>query len=235
MYLSSLFTGSAGQRLHRRAFLRAAGASGATAALVLAGCSDDSTPTPIDPYLLTLGSGDVGLLNYAYLLEQLEATLYQKVVDAPPADLQPGDLAFFTDLRDHELIHREALLFALGTVAIPTFAFDFSSLTLTTRAGVIAAAKTFEELGVAAYNGILPLVSNATVLTLLSKITSVEARHAAFISDLITPGSFAGTAVVVNDGNLLSVAASQTPTQVIAATAAFFLPVKISIDSLPTV
>jgi hypothetical protein len=225
--------------LPRRAFLRVAGASAATVGLVLAGCgSDDPEPTQSDPNLLRLGADDNGLLNYFYLLKQLQASFYQKVVDAPPADLLAGDQAIFTDLRDHELVHRVTLRFALGTNAYDVnlttpLAFNFSTFTLTTRAGVLAAAQQLEDVSVAAYAGVLRLVKAATTLTLLSKIASVEARHSAVVRDLRTPGSFANDDVVATAGALQSVSVAKTPEQVVAETKAFFLPIVVSTDSLP--
>ncbi|MCC3151810.1 ferritin-like domain-containing protein [Hymenobacter sp. BT770] len=226
--------------LHRRTFLRVAGASAATASLVLAGCSTDTpTPTPVNPNLLTLGSADTGLLNYLYLLEQLKTAFYQKVVDAPPADLRTGEKAIFDDLRDHELVHRETLRYILGTDAFDAalskpLAFDFSSLTLTTRAGVLAGAQQLEDLGVAAYTGALRLLKTITTVSLLAKVVSVEARHAALVRDLRTPGSFAGDDVVISTGALQSVSLAKTPVQVVAEAKAFFLPIVVSTDSLPT-
>lgn len=232
MSFSSLAAG-----LGRRDFLRVSGATAATASLALAGCGDKSSPaTPTDPFLLNVGSADVGLLNYAYLLEQLEVAFYQKVVDAPPADLQPGELDYLNDVRDHEVVHRQTLAFAQisKTPAVPQLTFDFSSLNLTTRAGVLGAARTIEETGVAAYTYILPLVQDATARALLTRIASVEARHAALINDLLTPGSFANSNVVVDNGLLMSVAVVKDPTTVVAETAAFFAPVKLSVALLPT-
>ncbi|MDO7874640.1 ferritin-like domain-containing protein [Hymenobacter sp. ASUV-10] len=236
MSSSSLSDTSTGTLVRRRTFLQAAGVVAGATALTLAGCSDDTPTTPVDPYLLSLQEADAGLLNYLYLLEQLEAGFYQQVLDVPPTDLQASDLTYLRDLRDHELIHRETLLFALGSAnaaPVPTLTFNFSTLNLTTRAGVLAAAKTFEELGVAAYNGVLHLVADTTTLQLLAKIASVEARHADFINELLTPNTFA-TTMVVNEGPLFSVAASKTPTQVIAEAAPFFLPYKVSVTALPT-
>lgn len=233
MSSSSLSDTSTGTLVQRRTFLRAAGVVAGATALTLAGCSSDSTTTPGDPYLLTLQAADNGLLSYLYLLEQLEAGFYQQVLDVPPTDLQASDLTYLRDLRDHELIHRETLLFALGSTVVPTFTFNFSTLNLTTRAGVLAAAKTIEELGVAAYNGILHLVADTSTMQLLAKIASVEARHADFINSILAPGTFI-TSTIVNEGALLSASTSKTPTQVIAETAPFFLPYKVSIAALPT-
>ncbi|QDA60844.1 ferritin-like domain-containing protein [Hymenobacter jejuensis] len=220
--------------MRRRSFFRVAGATAVTSALVLAGC-DTNTPTPVatDP-VLSLGSGDTGIMNYAYLLEQLEAAFYQKIIDTPPSDLRTGELAYLIDLRDHEVIHREFFKYVLGTTdAIQTQEFDFSTLTLTTRAGVLAAAKTIEDLGVAAYNGVGKLVANTVVLTMLSKISSVEARHAALIRDLQQPGAFADTTVSPVSGDGAGLDLLLTPTQVLEAAKPFF-KITYSVASLPT-
>ncbi len=226
--------------MQRRTFLRVAGASAATASLVLAGCSDPvSEPVAVTQNVLRLGSGDSGLLNYLYLLKQLEAAFYQKVVDTPPSDFVAGDKAAFDDLRDHGLTHRETLRFVLGTGAYDVgfaqpLAFDFSTFVLTSRAGVLTAAQQLEDLSVAAYAGALPLVAAPATVALLAKIASVEARHAAFIRDLRTPGTFAGNDVVVNAGTLQSVSLAKTPVQVVDEAKAFFLPVVVAAETLPT-
>jgi hypothetical protein len=236
--ISSLSRAAA--ELPRRSFLRVAGASAATVGLVLAGCGKTETPpATTNANLLTVGAGDNGLLNYFYLLKQLQAAFYQKVVDAAPTDLQAGEQAFFDNLRDHEVVHRETLRYALGTNAYEAtlttpLVFTFSTLTLPTRAGVLAAAQQFEDLGVAAYAGALRLITTTSTLALLAKIASVEARHAAFVRDLRTPGAFAGDDVVISSGGLQSVSLAKTPTQVVAETKGFFQPVVVSIDALPT-
>lgn len=224
----------AGPALRRRTFLRVAGASAASAALVLAGCGKD-TPEPTalpDPNLIVLQSGDVGLLNYCFLLKQLETALYQIVVGTYPADFSPEDRALFADLRDHELIHRQTLLALLSTNYLPGLAFDFSSFALSTRAGVLAAAQRIEDLGTALLAGALPLFANAGLRQLLTKMLSVEARHAALVRDLAIPGSFAGPDVVPAATGLNP---TLTPSAGIALLAPYVAPVVISIVNLPTV
>ncbi|QIL75865.1 ferritin-like domain-containing protein [Hymenobacter sp. HDW8] len=230
--LSRLF---AARPVRRRTFFRVAGATAASSALVLAGCSkDDETPEVTAEQTFTLGTGDTGLLNYAYLLEQLEAAFYDKVVATPPSDMSAAELAYFTDLRDHEVIHREFFKFALGTSAIGTAVFNFGSITLTTRAGVLAAAQTLEDLGVAAYNGAGKLFIDPVYLGVAGKIASVEARHAALIRDLVLPNSFAAADVVANDGGEFDgLDAAKTPAQVIAVVNTF-LNITISAAGLPS-
>ncbi|WP_426493083.1 ferritin-like domain-containing protein [Hymenobacter sp. 102] len=218
----------------RRTFLRVAGATAASTALVLAGCGSDDDPTPTTPTgtFLTFTKDDNGVLNLAYLLEQLEAAFYQKVVDKFPGDFTTEDKAAFIDLRDHEVIHREFLKFALGSSVYDAgtttpLAFNFDSFTLTTRAGVYAAARTLEDIGVGAYNGAAKLLSSTRTLELLAKLASVEARHAAFVREQAQADSFASTGIV--DVNGLDTV--KTPAEV-AVLLTPYVPLTLVVDNL---
>ncbi|MCR5888709.1 ferritin-like domain-containing protein [Hymenobacter sp. J193] len=222
--------------LRRRSFFRVAGAAAAASTLVLSGCGDPGTTTSAPDPVLTLGSADAGLLNYAYVLEQLETTFYKLVLDTPPADLSAEDKDLLTQIYQHEIVHREFLLKALqsaGATPLNTLEFTFTSLTLTTRAGVLAAARMFEDLGVAAYNGAAKLFADATYLLLLGKIVSVEARHAALLHDLLQPGSFADATVVDASGTFAGLERSLTVAEVIAEVNKY-LVIKVSAAGLPT-
>ncbi|RZL30053.1 MAG: twin-arginine translocation signal domain-containing protein, partial [Pedobacter sp.] len=65
-------------KLQRRSFLRYAGAGAAVVALTAAGCRKDRVAIPNMGATLDF-KDDVGVLNYAYALEQLEAAFYIKV------------------------------------------------------------------------------------------------------------------------------------------------------------
>jgi hypothetical protein len=149
-----------------------------------------------------LGEGDVGVLNYAYALEQLEAAFYTMVIASPYEGITEEETSWLTDIRDHEVEHRDFLKEALGEGAIPDLEVDFSAVDFTSRESVLATAQTFEDLGVAAYNGAGKLIENADYLLAAGKIVSVEARHAAAIRDLVNPSSvaFAGDDVVDENG-----------------------------------
>ena len=149
-----------------------------------------------------LGEGDIGILNYAYALEQLEAAFYSKVVESPYSDMPDAEKQILTDIRDHEVEHREFLKKALGEKAIPDLEVDFSKVDFGKRDSVLNTAKTFEDLGVAAYNGAGRLLKSGDYLLAAGKIVSVEARHAAAIRDLLQPSTtaFAGADVVDNNG-----------------------------------
>jgi hypothetical protein len=178
---------------------------------------------------LDLGSGDVGLLNYAYALEQLEAAFYIKVMANPYTNMPSAEASYLLDIRDHEIAHREFFKAALGSSAITGLEVNFSSIDFTSRASVLATAKAFEDLGVSAYNGGGQLFQSADYLTLAGKIVSVEARHAAVIRDLLMAGSFADSTAV--DSNGLDMA--RTPPEVLAIAGAY-ISTQIDASHLPS-
>lgn len=215
-------------KLQRRSFLQYAGAGVAGVALIAAGCKKDKSTPGLDTGV-DLGSGDPGILNYAYALEQLEGAFYDAVVKSPYAGIPANELALLTDIRDHELAHREFFKKALGTGAIVSLTVDFSSINFADRTSVLNAAKAFEDLGVSAYNGAGKLLKTAKYLEVAGKIVSVEARHAALIRDLISNGSFADLTAV--DANGLD--GAKTPIQVLTI-AKTYLKTAINASNLPT-
>ena len=132
-----------------------------------------------------LGEGDVGILNYAYALEQLEAAFYTQVTKTPYANMASGDTAILNGIRDHEIAHRDFFKAALKKNAIPALEVDFTKIDFNSRDSVLTTARTFEDLGVAAYNGAGQLLEKGEYLLLAGKIVSVEARHATAIRYLI--------------------------------------------------
>ena len=67
---------------NRRNFLKVSGLALAGSSLLLASCSDDDdSGNMMGGGTFDLGTGDVGVLNYAYALEQLEAAFYTNVVN----------------------------------------------------------------------------------------------------------------------------------------------------------
>lgn len=193
----------AGVNMARRSFLRYAGVGVAatTGVLAMASCKkhhddiDLSGGSGID-----IGSGDIGILNYAYALEQLEAAFYIQVAASPYTGISTDEQALLTDIRDHEVGHREFFKAALSTKAIVGLTPDFSAIDFSSRAKVLAAAQAFEDTGVAAYNGAGYLIQDGTYLTLAGKIVSVEARHASYIRNLVSYGSFADNTILDTNG-----------------------------------
>ncbi len=177
---------------------------------------------------INLGSGDTGVLNYAYALEQLEAAFYTHVISSPYTGMSADELALLTDIRDHEIAHREFFKAALGSSTIPALTVNFSSITFSDRNSVLTTAQAFEDLGVSAYNGAGRLITDPTYLGVAGKIVSVEARHAGYIRDLLSFNSFASSSAVSASG----LDAEATPAAVLA-TASKYLSSKLNASNLP--
>jgi rubrerythrin len=217
--------------MKRREFFRFTGLSAAAAALIMPGCKQiedflGDPDTPLDFPVVVLGSGDIGILNYAYVLEQLEADFYAKVNATPYEGMDSSERQIFRDLQLHEEIHRDFLRIALGVKAIRTLTFDFSRVNFRNMESVLTTARTFEDLGVSAYNGAGKLLENPDFLVVAGKIVSVEGRHAAVIRERIERNTFADT----TDMNGLDPA--RMPSEVLAA-AQPFIKERILTDTLP--
>lgn len=145
---------------------------------------------------------DFGILNFAYALETLEARFYEKVVSAPPRDLRAGELQILSDIGLHEKAHARFLKRSLQVLRVEVPTSVWPGIDFTSRQSVLSAARDFEDLGVAAYNGAGTRLRLAEFLTIAGKIVSVEARHAAAVRDLLNPASrdFAGDDVVDANG-----------------------------------
>ncbi|WP_419211459.1 ferritin-like domain-containing protein [Maribacter sp. X9] len=227
----------------RRRFLKISGLGVVGAGLFIACSNDDDSmmePMPPSNGIFDLGSGDLGVLNYAYALEQLEADFYTKVVNSFYANISDEERLVLTDLYNHEVNHRDffkaAITAAVGAnteLVLPTLEFDYGNLDFSNRDQVLGTAKILEDTGVAAYNGAGKLLKNADYLLLAGKIVSVEARHASAIRTLINPGSadFAGDDTV---DVMTGLDAALDPSDILAAVGATgFITTQFTANNLP--
>jgi hypothetical protein len=197
------------QMTTRRRFLALLGVAGSVVFLpsVFTACDDTNVTDPTinpDNYRLDLRT-DTGILNYAFALEQLEAAFYTAALNSQTfAGLLDPQKEVIGDLQKHEVIHRELLKQMLGTAAIPTIAFNASTMAamMTDSATLLRTAQLLEDTGVAAYNGAGKYLTQAANLLVAAKIVSVEARHAAAIRDMrdSTGRLFAGDDVINGQG-----------------------------------
>lgn len=166
----------------RRTFLRWAGMIGAGATLVagggvaLGGTASAATPS---------STGDLGILNYALTLEYLEADFYGRGVQAGILTGRTKDLV--TPIADHEAAHVSAIKSAVSSaggtpVTKPKITYPAGTFSSATK--FLATASQFEELGVVAYHGQVPLIASVDVLAAAASIAGVESRHAAILADL---------------------------------------------------
>lgn len=139
-------------------------------------------------------AGDLAVLQFADVLEQLETNFYaqalQKFQDSdflaagftsPQIPIQQ-----FTQIGGDEATHSTALQAALaanGAQPISGCNFDFSSV-LTNVTTMAAAARLVENVGVGAYLGAASLIADPSLLTAAASILTVEARHQTILNVL---------------------------------------------------
>jgi hypothetical protein len=129
------------------------------------------------------GATDVDILNFALTLEYLETNFYKHKAKAVGLSGEAKRLA--ATIAEHEQLHVDALTKAItsagGTPAKqPTFAFP-----VTDQATFLALAYVLENVGVGAYNGAGPSLTNPQYVVAAGSIVQVEARHAAAIGLLV--------------------------------------------------
>jgi hypothetical protein len=196
MIENSTLEKAAQSAISRRRFFGYAGAlAGAGLLAGATGCTKDEEDPGIN-----LGAGDTGVLNYLYAMSQLQAAFYTQAIFRKFNGMNSLEEDYLSDIRNHEIAHREFYKNLLGGSAIAGLEFDFSGLDFFKRTSVIDTAIELEDLSVSAYNGAGQVFTNVDNLKLVIKIASVEARHAAALRDIKQSGSFAD-ATVVNPGN----------------------------------
>ncbi|MBA2557377.1 MAG: ferritin-like domain-containing protein [Chloroflexi bacterium] len=179
----------------RRSFLKWSGTAGA--GLVLAACATDAPMAP-DSALFAKGAkgkgtggtvtvdgpivglplqNDTDILKFALFIELLEAEFYKMAISS--GLLSGLVLEISTNVRDHEICHVEYLQGVLGAAATGNMiTFDFSG-TLQNERKYLNAAETFEQTGVGAYLGALPLISSKAIRSAAGTVFTIEARHTA--------------------------------------------------------
>jgi rubrerythrin len=133
-----------------------------------------------------LSAIDVDILNYALVLEYLQASFY---TEAEQGKALTGNTARAArTVGAVERAHVRAFLKLLGKQAVKRPTFDFQGVTENQQA-FLKTAVAFEDLAVAAYKGQAPRLRSDAVLAAAVGIHSVEARHAAWMRQLfgITP------------------------------------------------
>lgn len=236
--LSTSGTNAVKEGYNRRKFLSALG-MGTAGAAVLSSCGhndwyDQFRNNNNNNGAATLDfKDDIGILNYAYALEQLEAAFYTEVVAKSSPVFSASQNAFFNDIKLHEIAHREFFKKALGSNAIGNLEVDFSSVNFTSKDSVLATAKAFEDLGVAAYNGAGYKIMTEAYLVVAGQIVSVEARHAAWIRDQIANGSFSdlNSLSALGADNSKGLDAALPPSKVLPI-AATFIKTKIDVKNV---
>ncbi|WP_330633267.1 ferritin-like domain-containing protein [Halocatena halophila] len=192
--------------LNRRAFLRTTASAGVGLSMLSVAGSDptagslhstnDEPRTAFSAKEDNDSVTDIDVLNYALTLEQLEATFYTcgqekfsecEIENSAAAkrlgkELQSSTYDYFNRIRDHEQTHVEQLTTVindLGGEPVSGLEFEFP---LDTVEDYFALARTFENLGVSAYDGAIALIDSGELQTAGATIATVEARHASYLN-----------------------------------------------------
>ncbi len=158
---------------------------------------------------LTFNADDIGILNFALLLEELEAAFYAAVVSSGKIT-NSKEMEYMRYLGGQEAAHVTFLRSVLANqvlFATQDLSFNQSTLNnlLSSRDSILNTAVTLEDVGVHAYNGAGPSLTNPTFLLAAGSIVSVEARHAAGVRALLgKPTTEPDSDRLVNDANLNS-------------------------------
>lgn len=174
----------------RRDFLRAAAVGGAAVAIpsFLTSCKVGETSLgttgPAGPLLtIDFATGDTAYLKFLSIFKQVQADLYVKTLATfSTSDFSATQQALFTEIRNHEVIHRDTLAGILGTAnavkVTPKWTLNFKKAT-----EIFGQAIIFEDVSIGLYNGMLQHLLSSANITLLLEIQSVEARHSAALRD----------------------------------------------------
>lgn len=121
---------------------------------------------------------DQSILNYALLLEYLQADFYTEAERLKTLSGRTARQARIVGA--HERSHVKALRGVLGREAVKKPSFNFRGVT-EDQGAFRRTAVAFEDLSVAAYAGQAPRIQSEAYLVAALGILSVEARHAAWI------------------------------------------------------
>ncbi|CAJ2508160.1 Uu.00g093460.m01.CDS01 [Anthostomella pinea] len=174
--------------------------AGALAALAAVACALPAQPkfTPRQHHIYSvakrqnaaaaaLGLADVDILQFALTLEWLETTFYQQGFAQFGDDqftalgLDAVQLADLKAIGASEGTHVGALQSAIAQAGVQPVQPCQYNFGFTDAAGMVATAAILESVGVSAYLGAAPLVSDPKILSTAGSILTIEARHQSFI------------------------------------------------------
>ncbi|MCC7124909.1 MAG: ferritin-like domain-containing protein [Acidobacteria bacterium] len=188
---------------------------------------------------------DVDILNFALNLEYAEAEFYSVIttgrtidqlgvpitgVGTPGPSVGAGRLpltgalrAIAEELANDERQHVLYLRAALGAQAVAKPAMNFAVAGVTNQTSFLTIARILEDVGVSAYGGAAPLISDAATLGAAARIALTEAYHAGNLRLQVAQSGIAATAIdgidVVNKyftTDAQGLAKIRTPSQVLA-------------------
>jgi hypothetical protein len=227
-------------RMSRRAFGQKAVAAGV--GLAAAGAMT-SFGRGVDAATIT----DVDILNFALNLEYLEAEFYTIVTTGQTISqagigvtgvgaqgptlggakipLSRGLMSLMVELAADEQAHVKLLRGALGAAAIAKPTIDFSVAGMFDEKSVLLISRILEDVGVSAYGGAAPLISDKGILGTAARILATEAEHTGavryYMSQFGTMApspidSFDNVTRIISADPTTALTAIRTPSQVLS-------------------
>lgn len=176
----------------------------------------------------SFGTGDIALLNFAYVLSQVQAAFYVTLLGSGIIT-DSTEQMLITDMLHHETAQREFFNTALGSNALGGLQLTFSSIDFTSRSSALSAAIFLEDLCVRGLNGAAVYMQSAAFLTILAQVISVQARHASYIHEIVQAGTFTGPAILDQAG----MEKVLTPAAVLAQLQGIYIKTQLNAGSLP--
>jgi len=133
------------------------------------------------------GLTDIDILQFALTLEHLESEFYRQGFAQFPPDqftalgLTQQELGDLTNIGKTEEAHVVLLQGAIAQAGVQPVQACQYNFGFTDALGMVGTAAVLENVGVSAYLGASPLVSDPGILTTAATILTVEARHQSFI------------------------------------------------------
>lgn len=128
---------------------------------------------------------DVQILQFAYLLEQLEGIFYE--TGAASGLFDEFTTAQIAAIRDHEIAHAEAIAATLGQLGaeVPaTPQFTYPDGVFSDPQAFLELAATLEPVGIGAYQGAAPALDSKDILAAAISIHNSECQHRCAINIL---------------------------------------------------
>jgi len=136
---------------------------------------------PVAPFvsraLAQTSATDLQAVSFALSLEQLEAAFY--VAALKNAKLSGEVKTLATEFGKHELTHVDTLRQLLSQLGGQAPAAAKAKFNLRKQSDFLKAAVALEDIGVGAYNGVMPALTTPDIAQAFGSIVNVEARHAA--------------------------------------------------------
>jgi rubrerythrin len=146
--------------------------------IVAAGAALGALAAPVAAAEAAVPASDQEILNYALVLEYLQAAFYTEAERSKALRGRTAEAAKVVGAV--ERAHVKAFRDLLGKKAVGRPHFDFQGVT-EDQGAFLKTAVAFEDLAVAAYKGQARRIRSRAVLTSALGIHTVEARHAAWM------------------------------------------------------